>query len=201
MWSWLHQQYFSTRNFYRCRAIDSFLYFPLFPKRGSQSLDFQRTSSQPRACSLCKNICSCQAASYSACPPSRLHRPLISPRKTKDWTSLWPCGIVHAPLSSLSFLFFSVLRCGLLPVLSPQPRGEWSIIKIVMGSGREIVRKPTSPRDMLNSCCEKHAETGKRVRERRSWLCPVPRPVIHANKPQHQQQHWHQWSWLWFFLD
>lgn len=102
----------------------------------------------------------CVRTSVPARPPvtlpvdSQLHRPtdLTTENKRLDITlTLWDC---LRPFF-LPFLFLWCL-CGLLSSLSPQSRGERSIIKIVTGSRSGIVRKPTSVGDMLNSGCEKH---------------------------------------------
>lgn len=181
---------------------NTLLYFSLCSKRGSQLLDFQWISNQSSACSLCKNICSCQATSYSACPLAAAQATdLTTENKRLDISlTLWDCPrpfIPHRPILSFSFFFsLLILRCGLLSSLTLQSRGKWSIIKIVMGSGSEVVRKPTSLRDMLKSCCEKQPERGKRARRELRLLNPIPSHVIHANKPH--QQHWHQWYWLRF---
>lgn len=107
--AWLPQQHFFPDTGLQVESRDSLLSLSLFPKKGKSAprllVNKQPTKSMltvwehlflPGRQLLCLSTGSCTG-------------PLISPLKTKDWTSLWPCGIVHAPLSSLPFPFLLLL--------------------------------------------------------------------------------------------
>lgn len=134
---WLPQQHFIP--WYRPtggKAATLLLCFSLFPKRG-KSAAWLLVNKQPTKCMFI-------VQEHLFLPGRQLL--CLSPRGcTGHWSHRWKQKTGHhsdlvglsTPLfspSPFSFFFFS--PCGLPSSLSPQSRGEWSIIKIVMQAQR-----------------------------------------------------------------
>lgn len=143
-------------------SLDFFLLFFLLLKNRGQSL-WLLVNKQPNECMFIVWEHLFLPHRHFCLSPWWLHRPLILTMKTKEWTSLWPCGnglclLSPFPLTVFFPIYLFIYFCNVICSPSPKHGGDGSdqSLKLSRALGENCQEG-----DMLKSCCEKPAERRK----------------------------------------